>query len=73
VNQGEGTVLELQDETLEGALSGRKLEELKDHLLVGSEHAALSNHKAKDGADLAGSTGHGNADWGVLVFLGQSG
>ena len=45
-DKGEGTILELEDETLKESLGSRKFKELEDHFLVGSKHSPLSSHEA---------------------------
>ena len=45
-DKGEGTILELEDETLKESLGSRKLQELQDHFLVRSKHSSLCGHEA---------------------------
>lgn len=47
-HKGECTVLKLKNEALEEIFSRWEFEELKNDLLVRSEHAALRNHEAED-------------------------
>ena len=61
-----GAILELHDETLENLLGLRELDELENDLLVRSEHSALSDEVAKEGANLTSSSGDSNTDRGLL-------
>ena len=71
VNASIGTIIELHDEALKGTLSSGQLKKLQDNLLVGTEHAALSNEVAKERSDLAGGTGDGNSDRSRLKVDGR--
>ena len=66
------TVIKLHDEALEDLLGLRKLNELKDDLLVRAEHPALSDKVAKEVADLTGCASYGDADRSLLEVLGNS-
>ena len=61
-----GTILKLHDETLEDLFGLREFDELKNDLLVRSEHSALSNEVAKEGANLTSSSGNSDTDRGLL-------
>lgn len=63
VNEGIGTVVELHDEALENFLSCGQLDQVKNHLLVGSKHAALGNKIAKESTDGTGSAGNSDFHW----------
>ena len=74
VHEVVGAIIELHNETLQDFLSGWQLKELKDNLLVGSKHAALSNEVAEEGSDGSSGTGDGNTDrfFGVLGWREMS-
>lgn len=71
VDQVVGTIVELHDEALKDLLGSGQLDQLKDHLLVGSEHTALRNEVAEEGADGTSGTSDGDADG--FVVLGGGG
>lgn len=56
------SVVELHDEAFQNLLSSWELDELKNHLLVGSEHSALRNEVAEEGANRSGGSGHCDTD-----------
>ena len=68
-----GAILELHDEALENLLGGWQLNELHDNLGVWSEHSSLGDEVAKEGTDLAGGSGDGDADGRLLKVAGHSG
>ena len=63
VNEGISTVVELHDEAFEDFLGCGQLDQVKDHLLVGSKHAALGNKIAKEGTDGTSRAGNSDLDW----------
>lgn len=66
-----GAIVQLHDEALENLLGLRKLDKLKDDLLVRAEHPALSNEVAKEVADLTSGASDSDADGGLLEVLGD--
>lgn len=71
VHASVSTVIKLHDEALEDLLGLRKLNELKDDLLVRAEHPALSDKVAKEVADLTGGASDSDADGSLLEVLGN--
>ena len=67
------SVLEFHAETLEDLLGGGQLNHLKNHLLVGSKHASLSDKVAKEGSDLASSSGNSDTNGCLLKVDGHGG
>ena len=68
-----GSILELHNETLEDLLGGGQLDQLQDNLLVRSKHASLSDEVAKEGTDLASSSGDGDTNRCLFKVNGRSG
>jgi len=62
------TVIKLHDESLENFLCSWELDELKDDLLVGSEHSALCNEVAEERSNLTSCTSDSDTDWGKRLF-----
>lgn len=68
--EGESSVSKLHSESLQGSFGLRKLDELKNNLLVGSKHPALSDHEAEEESNLASSTGNCYSERGFLILQG---
>ena len=61
-----GSILELHHKSLERSLSLRKFDQLKDNLLVRTEHSSLRDEMAEEGANLSSSSGDCYSDWILL-------
>ena len=65
------TIVELHDETLKDLLGSGEFQKVEDDLLVGSEHAALSNEVAKERSDLSSGASDSDSNSGLLKVLGS--
>jgi len=63
------TVLKFHHESLKYLLGGWELDKLKNHLLVWSKHAPLTNEVAEEGTNLSSSTSHCDSNWSEFEVL----
>ena len=73
VDAGVGAVHQLHGKTLQRALGLGQLEQVQNHLLVGTEHATLSNEVAQEGADLASGSSDSDTNRRLLKVDWRSG
>ena len=69
VHQAVCAIVQLHHKAFENFFSGGELDKLEDHLLVGSEHAALGDKVAEEAADGTGRSSDSDTDG----FLGVAG